>query len=182
MTASQAHPTFRRRLSRFIGALRGRRDRADWEPEALRQEQQFLTERLAALGAELERRCQRLARTYPDLGEPIERYARDPLPERWESGGSAGDIERHLRPLRREIDVLEALHAAVAKRPLAEVIEGALRRVEEDQQQILGSLRRWQPGERYHDRYWSDELLEQILSHLLQAWWEWSGRHRGRES
>ncbi len=169
----QTESGFLKRLKRLIPFTLTGRYRDEWDADALAGERRFLAERRADLERELERRVDDLTYRYKALAQTIRAFAKDPLPDVWGTGGPKTNVAASIRPLRRELEVLDALDAAIARRSLTEVLEGAIGRVEEE---IMADVRQARPAELYGDSYWSDELVEQILSHLLHLWAQWLRR------
>lgn len=173
-TTGAKEPAFQRflkRLFRFVPGPTGGRRR---DEKQLAQERQFLAERRAALERELRRRAEAFTTQFPELRGRIEAFARDPLPDHWRSDALPRVVAYGLRPLRRDLDLLDALERAIAQRPLSVVIEEALRRMEDE---TLEALRGARPAERYGDDFWTRELVEQSLSHLYHLWAEWLAKH-----
>jgi hypothetical protein len=175
-TTDQKQGSFLKRIQRLIGLAKSKPSRDELDSEALAIEREFLSDRRARLERELERRLDQMEYRYKDKREAIARYARDPLPDAWTDGGVPLSITSAIRPLRRELEVLRVLESAIMRRPLVDVIEGALRRVEEE---LAESLRQARPAELYGEDYWTDEALEQTLSHLLHLWAEWLNHPTG---
>jgi hypothetical protein len=145
-----------------------------WDAGARDLERRFLDERRASVERELKRRVEDLTRQHRPLAQAIHRFARDPLPEAWAGGDLPMGVAAELRSPRREIQTIAALQDAVERRPMGEVIENMLRRAEDEELEALHDLR---ATGRYGDVYWNDELLEQILSHLVHLWAEWLSRY-----
>ncbi len=80
------------------------------------------------------------------------------------------EVALEIRPLRQKLDVLDALEAAVARRPLDDVINRALRQLIEEDVELIKEARSWGNDS---DQFWSNELVEQILSNLMERWREW---------
>lgn len=165
--AEHATTGFIDRLQRLVSLVPGRPRR---DADELAIERAFLSTRRYALEREVRRRVDSLVRDYPGSRQAILRYAEAPLSDEWRDGELPRDIAYQLRPLHRELDVLTVLDGAIEKRPLRAIIDGVLRRIEEE---VMSALQAARPGETYGDSYWSDELLEQIMSHLLHLWAEW---------
>lgn len=164
-----------RRLLAFMPVTTSR-ERGD--PDGLALERRFLAERRATVEREIERRADDLAYRFPQLIDTIESFAHRPLPARLPDGDPAAGVQFALRPLRRELDVLDALGGVIEQRPLVEVLDMGLTRVERE---IAEALRAARPAGMYGDDYWSDELLEGILSHLLHLWALWLQQEAGGE-
>jgi hypothetical protein len=159
-------------MRRMMSALphRARRRWGRWDADTRDLERRFLGERRASVELELERRVDDFTKRHRPLSEAILRFARDPLPDAWGDAQLPIEITAGIRPPRREIETIAALEAAVGRRPLVEAIDRMLRRVEDDELEALRDIR---ATGRYGDAFWSDELLEQILSHLVHLWALW---------
>lgn len=161
---------FLKRFGRLVPAPLGRPPRERSEADLVALERQFLAERRAHVERELARLIDRCTVSHPGMEAAIGRAARQPLPSDWHQAEIPAEVALEIRPLRQELDVLDALEAAVARRPLDDVINRALRQLIEEDVELIKEARSWGNDS---DQFWSNELVEQILSNLMERWSEW---------
>ena len=165
---------FLKRFGRLVPAPAGCPPREESDADLLALEREFRAERRARIERELERLIDHFTARHPGMGAAILHVARQPLPKNWRQRGELPeDVALQIRPLRQELDVLDALVSAVFHRPLVATIKRALRRLIDEDVELVGQSHSWDYDT---DQFWSNELVEQILSNLIEHWGEWLRR------
>ena len=137
----------------------------------------FRQEARARVQQEIARRAERVKERAPELADEVDAYLAQPLPPFPAQRGPRQRLGARFRWLRLEAEVLEDLERRIVHRPLGEVLEGELRRV---QRRELDLERAESEGAAYlrDPRFWDAEVRAHILERLLRQWAHWNRQRR----